>query len=73
MLRITICDAHVYMQLESSGDSTLDAANVSLITRGQCGAASNVSYISQLCTSGVLLINLCGYFEILQRVLKQVH
>ena len=73
MLRIAVGDAHVYMQLKTSGDSTLDAANVSLITRGQCSAASNLSYISQLCTSGVPSINLCGYFEILQRVREQVH
>ena len=62
LLRIDVSDAVVYMQLETSGDSTLDAANVSLVTRGQCSAASKYSYISELCTSGVHLINLCGWY-----------
>lgn len=45
----------MYMQLVTSGDSTLDAAKVSLESRAQCSfIAGRTIYLSQLCTYGVL-------------------
>ena len=74
LLKLEGSDALVYLQADPGGDSTLDAANVSLTSRGQCSSTYASSYVSQLCSIGVYGVILCDYCsDIFLRVLKEVH